>query len=120
MMQFFFFMESMPCTLQSTYHLINVPIQEEKVCLKVLPLELQIATSSRFPAIVGWVFSATTSYQCNCNGNSQKCSRVYIFFTKKKNHKFFDKSIYFWRAFESYCFHGHAENYNKCSYIWFF
>ena len=27
---------------------------------------------------------------------------------KKKNHKFLDKSIYFWLAFETYCFHGHA------------
>ena len=26
----------------------------------------------------------------------------------KKNQKFLDKSIYFWLAFESYCFHGHA------------
>ena len=26
----------------------------------------------------------------------------------KKYHKFLDKSIYFWLAFESYCFHGHA------------
>ena len=26
----------------------------------------------------------------------------------KKYHKFLNKSIYFWLAFESYCFHGHA------------
>ena len=26
----------------------------------------------------------------------------------EKNHKFLDKSIYFWLVFESYCFHGHA------------
>ena len=26
----------------------------------------------------------------------------------KKYHKFLDKSIYFWLAFESYCFHGHT------------
>ena len=26
----------------------------------------------------------------------------------EKNHKFLIKSIYFWLAFESYCFHGHA------------
>ena len=26
----------------------------------------------------------------------------------RKYHKFLDKSIYFWLAFESYCFHGHA------------
>ena len=37
----------------------------------------------------------------------------------EKNHKFLDKSIYFWLAFESYCFHGHAENGNNCSYILF-
>ena len=33
--------------------------------------------------------------------------------------KFFDKSIYLWLAFESYYFHGHALNDNKCSYILF-
>ena len=27
---------------------------------------------------------------------------------KKKNQKLLNKSIYFWLAFESYCFHGHA------------
>ena len=26
----------------------------------------------------------------------------------KKNHKFLDKSISFWLAFEIYCFYGHA------------
>ena len=26
----------------------------------------------------------------------------------EKNHRFLDKSIYFWLAFESCCFHGHA------------
>ena len=26
----------------------------------------------------------------------------------KKNQEFLDKSIYFWLAFEKYCFHGHA------------
>ena len=30
----------------------------------------------------------------------------------KKNHNFI-KSIYFWEAFESYCFHGHAYNNDK-------
>ena len=37
----------------------------------------------------------------------------------KKPHKFIDKSIYILLAFESYCFHGHAKNDNKCSYILF-
>ena len=27
----------------------------------------------------------------------------------EKNHKFFDKSTYFWLAFKGYCFHGHGE-----------
>ena len=27
---------------------------------------------------------------------------------KKKNQKFLDKSIYFWLAFQNYCFHGLA------------
>ena len=40
-------------------------------------------------------------------------------FYDHKNHKFLDKSIYFWLAFESYCFHGRAWNGNKCSYILF-
>ena len=34
----------------------------------------------------------------------------------KKNHKFLDKSIYFWLAFESYYFHGNASNDSKYSY----
>ena len=29
-------------------------------------------------------------------------------FSRKKKYKFLDKSIYFWLAIESYCFHGHA------------
>ena len=37
-------------------------------------------------------------FQCNPNNPE---------FTKKY-HKFLDKSIYFWLAFESYCFHGHT------------
>ena len=36
-----------------------------------------------------------------------------------KNHKFLDKPIYFWLAFESYYVHGHVKNDNKCSYILF-
>ena len=31
-----------------------------------------------------------------------------LYSSPKKNHKFLDKSIYFWLAFQSYCFHGHA------------
>ena len=31
-----------------------------------------------------------------------------LFLRSQKNDKFLDKSIYFWLAFESYCFHGHA------------
>ena len=37
-------------------------------------------------------------FQCNSNNPE---------FTKKYQ-KFLDKSIYFWLAFESYCFHGHT------------
>ena len=33
--------------------------------------------------------------------------RTQFLFTKKY-HKFLNKSIYFWLAFKSYCFHGHA------------
>ena len=29
-------------------------------------------------------------------------------YNNKKNHKFLDKSKYFWLAFASYCFHGYA------------
>ena len=38
---------------QSTCHQINVAMQEENICLKVLVVEVQIATSSRFPATIG-------------------------------------------------------------------
>ena len=34
-----------------------------------------------------------------------KCEKERI---RKKNHKFRDKSIYLWLAFESYCFDGQA------------
>ena len=34
-----------PRALQSTYHQTNEPMQEENVCLKVLEVEVHIATS---------------------------------------------------------------------------
>ena len=34
--------------------------------------------------------------------------KVRVYIDHEKNLKFLDKSIYFWLAFESYCFHGHA------------
>ena len=43
--------------------------------------------------------------------------KVRVYVDHEKNHKFLDKSIYFWLAFESYCFHGHAWNDNKCSIL---
>ena len=52
---FFFFnlVTWSPRTLQSIYHQISVPKRKENVCLKVLVVEVQIATSSRFPTTVG-------------------------------------------------------------------
>ena len=38
-----------PRALQSRYQQIDVPIQEENVCLKTLAVEVQIATTPRFP-----------------------------------------------------------------------
>ena len=38
---------------------------------------------------------------------------------KEKNHKFLDKSIFIRLVFESFCFHGHTQNANKCSYVLF-
>ena len=34
--------------------------------------------------------------------------RVKVVLDFDKNHKFLNKSIYFWLAFESYSFHGYA------------
>ena len=50
-------------------------MQEENVCLKVLAIEVQIATSSKFSATVG-------CFLCNRNGNSQKGSRGYFYSNK--------------------------------------
>ena len=52
---------------------------------------------------------------CNVNNPTQLLSCKFceifnsIYFDhEKKNHKFLGESIYFWVAFESYCFNGHA------------
>ena len=43
-----------PRALQSTFHEMNVPMWEEKICLNVLVVEVQIETSSRFAATVDY------------------------------------------------------------------
>ena len=67
-----------PCALQSTYQQINVPMQEENVCLKVLGIKVHIAKPSRFFVIVGCFLRCIYQLDSNRNGKSQKGSRAYI------------------------------------------
>ena len=67
-----------PLVLQFTYHQISVPMREENVCLRPLAVEVQIAASSRFLAVVSCFRAASISEQSNGNGNSQKGSRAYF------------------------------------------
>ena len=53
-------------------------------------------------------FSSSSTENSNiANFTSQKLANSESQ-SEKTYHKFLDKSIYFWLAFESYCFHGHA------------
>ena len=47
-------------------------MREENVCLRPLAVEVQIAASSRFLAVVSCFRAASISEQSNGNGNSQK------------------------------------------------
>ena len=65
------------------------------------------------------VINPSLQYFLKTNFYNILCKLRHKNFIEQKNHKFLDKSIYFWLPFQSYCFHGHAKNDNKCSYILF-
>ena len=93
---------------------------------KLCGLPLSIIHDIKIIVSFGQPIAAKSHFFCLCSLHCKKlkicihkkCTWVWsadyvsenqeMYFDHEKNHKFLDKSIYFWLAFESYCFHSHA------------
>ena len=81
--------------------------------LKIYPAYISKSNSNREKQVILLMILSREKYRTKSKGwwhylAVKKLSVLLRGIILKKNHKFLDKSIYFWLAFESYCFHGHA------------